>query len=101
MADIILKPAALTAAAFAPFGDVIETTGHSARWINEGTCERFDDLAPVDVLAAAGLGAAVVMAVFLIAELRQSDPMLDLALFNRPAFVGVSVVAVGISASLS
>jgi ureidoglycolate lyase len=54
VADITLKASALSAEAFAPFGDVIETTGHSARWINEGTCERFDDLAPVDVLAAAG-----------------------------------------------
>jgi ureidoglycolate lyase len=28
--------------------------GHAPRRINEGTCERFDDLAPVDVLANGG-----------------------------------------------
>ena len=54
MADITLRASALTAEGFAPFGDVIETAGRKARWINEGTCERFDDLAPVDVLAAGG-----------------------------------------------
>jgi ureidoglycolate lyase len=54
VADITLTASVLTAAAFAPFGDVIETTGRNSRWINEGTCERFDDLAPVDVLAAGG-----------------------------------------------
>jgi ureidoglycolate lyase len=52
--DIILKAAALTAEAFAPFGDVVEVTGRKFRWINEDTCERFDDLAQVDVLAAGG-----------------------------------------------
>jgi ureidoglycolate lyase len=52
--DIIIKAAGLTAEAFAPFGDVIEVTGRNFRWINEDTCERFDDLAQVDVLAAAG-----------------------------------------------
>ena len=54
MSDIIIKAVALTAEAFAPFGDVIETAGRNFRWINEDTCERFDDLAQVDVLAAAG-----------------------------------------------
>jgi ureidoglycolate lyase len=54
MTATVLKASALTAAAFAPFGDVIETAGRSARTINEGTCERFDDLAQVDVLAAGG-----------------------------------------------
>jgi ureidoglycolate lyase len=50
----MLKPAALTAEAFAPFGDVIEIAGRASRSINEATCDRFDDLAQVDVLAAAG-----------------------------------------------
>jgi ureidoglycolate lyase len=54
VAATVLKASALTAAAFAPFGDVIETAGRAARAINEGTCERFDDLAQVDVLAAGG-----------------------------------------------
>ena len=49
-----LKAEPLTAEAFAPFGHVIETAGHTPRLINEGTSERFDDLAPVDVLADGG-----------------------------------------------
>jgi ureidoglycolate lyase len=54
MTHINLKAAALTAEAFAPFGDVIEITGRASRSINDATCDRFDDLAQVDVLAAAG-----------------------------------------------
>ncbi len=54
MSDIVLAAVPLTAEAFAPFGDVIETAGHTPRLINEGTSERFDDLAPVDVLANGG-----------------------------------------------
>ena len=54
MADVILKAAALTAEAFAPFGDVIEIGDRRPRWINEGTCERFDDVAQPDVMAAGG-----------------------------------------------
>jgi ureidoglycolate lyase len=54
MTPINLKAAALTAEAFAPFGDVIEIAGHPSHSINDATCERFDDLAKVDVLAAAG-----------------------------------------------
>jgi ureidoglycolate lyase len=45
----------LTAEAFRPFGDVIETGNAPRRiTINEGWAERFDDLAAVDVLRAAG-----------------------------------------------
>jgi ureidoglycolate lyase len=51
---MILIAEPLTAEAFAPFGDVIQIAGHVPRIINEGTCERFDDLAPVDVLANGG-----------------------------------------------
>jgi ureidoglycolate lyase len=54
MADHILRPVPLTAAEFAPFGDVIETEGREPRWINDGTCRRFDDLARVDVLESGG-----------------------------------------------
>ncbi len=46
------------------------------------------------------VGAAVLMGVFLVAEWRGSDPMLDLALFKRPAMVGVSLTAFAISASI-
>ncbi len=51
---MLLQAEPLTPEAFAPFGDVIQAEGHAPRLINEGTCERFDDLAPVDVLAAGG-----------------------------------------------
>ena len=54
MTDRFLEAMPLTAAAFAPFGDVIQTCGRVAHPINEGTCERFDDLATVDVLASGG-----------------------------------------------
>jgi ureidoglycolate lyase len=54
MTDIILRATELTAEAFAPFGDVIETAGRDSRWINEQTCRRFDDLAQVDVGEAGG-----------------------------------------------
>jgi ureidoglycolate lyase len=54
MASVTLKAEPLTAGAFAPFGDVIEAAGKTPRLINEGTCERFDDLALVDVLERGG-----------------------------------------------
>jgi EmrB/QacA subfamily drug resistance transporter len=45
-------------------------------------------------------GAAVLLAVFVVAERRGRDPMLDLTLFKRPAMVGVSVAAFTLSASV-
>ncbi len=50
--DLALAP--LTAAAFAPFGDVIETAGRKHYPINAGMAERYSDLARVDVLAEGG-----------------------------------------------
>ncbi len=44
----------LNAAAFAPFGDVIETAGAKTQEINDGHCTRFDDLAKIDVSADGG-----------------------------------------------
>jgi ureidoglycolate lyase len=49
-----LRPEPLTAAAFAPFGDVIELAGARQIPINAGTTTRFHDLAAVDVLAEGG-----------------------------------------------
>jgi ureidoglycolate lyase len=54
MAQILLQSRPLTASAFASFGEVIETEGRTSRWINNGTCERFDDLALVDVASESG-----------------------------------------------
>ena len=51
---MILIAEPLTTEAFAPFGDVIQIAGHVPRMINDGTCERFDDLAPVDILEDGG-----------------------------------------------
>ena len=45
-------------------------------------------------------GAVVLLALFLVAELLQKRPMLDLSLFRRPAFAGASIVAFAISASM-
>jgi ureidoglycolate lyase len=49
-----LMAAPLTAAAFAPFGDVIETEGRTHYPINAGTGQRYNDLAKVEVTAASG-----------------------------------------------
>jgi ureidoglycolate lyase len=54
MTDMLLRPTALTADTFAPFGDVLQTEGREWVWINDHTCRRFDDLAAVDVAADGG-----------------------------------------------
>jgi EmrB/QacA subfamily drug resistance transporter len=46
------------------------------------------------------IASAVLLALFLLAELRQRRPMLDLTLFRRPAFTGAAIVAFSISASI-
>jgi ureidoglycolate lyase len=54
MTERVVRAETLTAAAFAPFGDVIETSPGTARWINDNTCVRYDDLARVDVSREGG-----------------------------------------------
>lgn len=49
MITLYLQAYPLTRAAFAPFGDVIETDGANHFSINSGTVERYHDLARVDV----------------------------------------------------
>jgi ureidoglycolate lyase len=49
-----LVPAPLTAAAFAPFGEVIEAEAARALVINQGHTIRYDDLALLDVTDAGG-----------------------------------------------
>jgi len=51
---IRLRPAALTSAAFAAFGDVIETEGRPHRTINDGYAERYSDLSRIDAMEADG-----------------------------------------------
>jgi EmrB/QacA subfamily drug resistance transporter len=46
------------------------------------------------------IASAVLMTIFFVNEKRSKDPMLELALFKRPAFVGVSMVAFCLSASI-
>ncbi|HEX4760157.1 MAG TPA: DHA2 family efflux MFS transporter permease subunit [Thermoleophilaceae bacterium] len=46
------------------------------------------------------VGAAVLFALFLLAEARQERPMFDLTLFGKPTFAGASLVAFALSASL-
>jgi EmrB/QacA subfamily drug resistance transporter len=46
------------------------------------------------------VGAGVLMIAFFFNEQRTSDPMLDLGLFRIPAFVGLSVVAFTLAASI-
>ncbi|MEE2997699.1 MAG: ureidoglycolate lyase [Pseudomonadota bacterium] len=54
METLQLFPAPLTREAFAPFGDVIQTDGAQRIKINEGTTERFHDLARVDLASRGG-----------------------------------------------
>jgi ureidoglycolate lyase len=49
-----LRPAPLTATAFAPYGDVVETAGRDHYPINAGMAERYSDLANIDVGAEGG-----------------------------------------------
>ncbi len=54
MSKLELRPAPLTRDAFAAFGDVIDTGGAASYPINEGTADRFHNLADVDVHEAGG-----------------------------------------------
>ncbi len=49
MTGLILNSTPLTAAAFAPFGDVIQTSKSENQAMNEARFDRFDDLALIDV----------------------------------------------------
>ena len=51
---LTLPIAPLTEAAFAPFGEVIETAAAKPKLINDGFAQRFDGLAGIDVAAGGG-----------------------------------------------
>jgi EmrB/QacA subfamily drug resistance transporter len=51
-------------------------------------------------ILASLIGAAVLLLAFIAIEARSSHPMLDLTLFRKPAFNGVSAVAFGLSAGM-
>jgi EmrB/QacA subfamily drug resistance transporter len=46
------------------------------------------------------VAAVVLLAAFVVIEARKERPMLDLRLFRKPTFVGVSIVAFALSASM-
>ena len=52
-----LRPEPLSQASFAPFGDVIESEGRPSFPVNEGLCQRFDDLSRIQVSDGAGAPA--------------------------------------------
>jgi EmrB/QacA subfamily drug resistance transporter len=52
------------------------------------------------VILASLIGAGGLLVAFLIVEARQEHAMLDLSLFRKPAFTGVSVVAWALSAGM-
>ncbi|OJY06407.1 MAG: ureidoglycolate hydrolase [Rhizobiales bacterium 63-22] len=70
----------LTKEAFAPFGDVIETQGAERRLINNGTTERFHDLARVE---AAGSEARVLVNIF---RGQAFAPPIDIVMMERHPF---------------
>jgi len=49
-APVVLQPQPLTAAAFAPFGDVIESSGHTPIVINDGMTRRYHALGRLELL---------------------------------------------------
>ena len=71
MADLTCEP--LTAAAFAPFGDVLSTDGAHDKLINAGLCRRWHDRAQLDW----GEGGRAGISIFL-AEARSLPYRLDL-----------------------
>jgi EmrB/QacA subfamily drug resistance transporter len=52
------------------------------------------------VIVASLTGAAVLLCAFIAVERRSSHAMLDLSLFSKPAFAGVSIVAFALSAGM-
>ena len=83
--DIIISP--LTAAAFAPFGDVLNCDGDPDKIINAGLCGRFHDRARVDVDGRTGIS-------LFRSKLRQLPYMLDLVErhpLGSQAFIPMSV----------
>ena len=91
MTGIRLPIAPLTRAAFAPFGDVIESEGRDHYPINAGTAQRYHDLAEVDVIAGGGrplisLLKAKPVALPLLLRLMERHPL------SSQAFIPLSAV---------
>lgn len=54
-----LEPTLLTAAAFKPYGDVLETAGVSPKSINSGNCLRYNDIASLDIDSSGEVGISM------------------------------------------
>lgn len=104
MHPVLLKPEVLTAAAFAPFGDVIEVRDSAQRLqINQGHAERYHDLASVDL---AGQGARALISIFrsqprqfpLFLNVLERHPLGSQAFMPLAALPYLVVVATGVEA---
>jgi ureidoglycolate lyase len=73
--DIAVHP--LSKQAFAPFGDVVETAGAEMRLINQGSTERFHDLANIDV---ANGGGKMIVSIF---RGQPFEPPVKIAMMER------------------
>ncbi|NDW05190.1 ureidoglycolate lyase [Jiella pacifica] len=73
----IIRPQPLTKAAFARFGEVLQTEGADELVINEGMATRFHDLAKVDVAPDAGRPAISIF------RAKPRRLPLDIAMFER------------------
>lgn len=51
-------------------------------------------------ILASLIGAGVLLVVFVVVEMRMGNAMLDLSLFRKPAFAGVSIVAFALSGGM-
>lgn len=54
-----LKPELLTKDAFSPYGDVIELAGRESITINSGNCQRYSDLAALDISTSGKTGISL------------------------------------------
>jgi ureidoglycolate lyase len=87
----IIPAQALTAAAFAPFGDVIAATAPASTPINAGTAQRFDDLTRLDLNAHNG---SPCVAIFRTTEQSHTAPY-RLTLFERHLLGSQTFVPMG------
>lgn len=77
MQTVSLPLQPLTKQAFAPFGDVVTTDGAELRLINQGSTERFHDLARIDVSAEGG------HAIVSLFRGQSFEPPIDIAMMER------------------
>jgi ureidoglycolate lyase len=84
-----LKITPLTAEAFAPYGDVIETHGTGSFKINNGMCDRHHDLAKLDFIGE-GARANISLAKSQPYRLPLTVPMLERHPLGSQAFMPLS-----------